>query len=109
MAELTDAVTRAVRGMSWLTGADDAAVKLAPKYAAQIEAGVEDGDGSKALYLGPHLLNALSAGGGTPRGRKDLEVKETPGGKLAAVRDLRGQQKSTKGRGKSSGSARRTP
>ena len=91
-----------------MTRADDAAVKLALKYAEQIETGVEVGDGSRALYLGPHLLNALSALGGTPRGRKDLEVRESVGGKLAAVRDLRGQQKSTKRRAKPSGSARRS-
>jgi hypothetical protein len=44
---------------------------------------------TKALYLGPHLLNALAALGGSPAGRKLLDVKGEARGKLASVRDLR--------------------
>lgn len=87
--------------MKWLTPADHAAVELARSYAATIDQALETGDGlaiTKALYLGPHMLNALSALGGTPTGRKALELKEEARGKLAAVRDIRDRQAPTKKR-----------
>lgn len=85
-------VRAATAAMDWLTPADRAAVDLARSYAETIDAAIESGDPyatTKALYLGPHLLNTLSALGGTPSGRKALALKEEARGKLAAVRDLR--------------------
>lgn len=98
---LSDSVTAATREMTWLTPADGAAVELAKQYATTIDFALESGDGlaiTKALYLGPHLLNALAALGGTPAGRKALELKEEARGKLAAVRDLRERQAPSKKR-----------
>jgi hypothetical protein len=78
--------------MPWLTAADRAAVDLALTYAETIDVAVASGDPllrTKALYLGPHLLSTLAALGGTPAGRKVLDLKEEARGKLASVRDLR--------------------
>lgn len=89
---LADSVDDAVGAMSWLTKADGGAVALAKSYAATIDLALESGDAqtvTKALYLGPHLLNALGALGGSPVGRKALDLKEEARGKLASVRDLR--------------------
>lgn len=99
--ELTESVVAATKAMRWLTPADQAAVTLACSYAETIDAAIETGDGqaiTKALYLGPHLLNTLNVLGGTPSGRKALELKEEARGKLAAVRDLRERQAPTKKR-----------
>ena len=98
---LAESVTDATRAMPWLVPADRAAVDLAASYARAIDAAVESEDQgaiAKALYLGPHLLNTLSALGGTPTGRKALELKEEARGKLAAVRDLRERQAPSKKR-----------
>ena len=101
MASLADSVKAATAKMSWLTPADKAAVQLALSYAETIDSAIESGDQyatTKALYLGPHLLNALGALGGTPSGRKVLELKEEARGKLASVRDLRDRKAPTKKR-----------
>ena len=48
--------------MSWLTSTDQAAVRLVLAYARLIDAAMkrsEEGEVTKALYLGPHLLNTL--------------------------------------------------
>lgn len=47
---------------------DQAVVDLAVRYALQIDAGINAGgqDATKALYLGPHLVNALKELGLTP-------------------------------------------
>lgn len=92
MADLRASVEEATRQMGWLTPADQAAVDLAKSYAETIDLAIESGDAqtvTKALYLGPHLLNALAALGGTPAGRRALDLKEEARGKLATVRDLR--------------------
>lgn len=76
-ATLRAAVEAAVDAMPWLTDVDRGAVTLARAYAAQIDGilcdpviRVERPDLiTKALYLGPHLLNALKELGGTPVGR----------------------------------------
>lgn len=101
MAELLDSITEATAAMKWLTPADRAAVDLAKAYAETIDGALASGDPltiTKALYLGPHLLNTLAALGGTPAGRKALELKEEARGKLAAVRDLRERQAPSKKR-----------
>lgn len=74
---LRAAVEAAVDAMPWLTDVDRGAVTLARAYAAQIDSILTDPDIrefkpeliTKALYLGPHLLNALKELGGTPVGR----------------------------------------
>ena len=101
MSSFADFVTEATDALRWLTLADKAAVELAKSYAATIDSALESGDAqtvTKALYLGPHLLNTLTALGGTPTGRKALELKEEARGKLAAVRDLRDQPAPSKKR-----------
>ena len=45
-------------------------------------------DVTKALYLGPHLLNTLRALGGAPAERKALGEQELVGGKLAQLRSV---------------------
>ena len=86
---LTASVETAVAGMVWLKPTDRAAVDLALTYARRIDEALLEGEGqevTKALYLGPHLLNSLRALGGTPGDRKNLVVEEVVGGKLAQLR-----------------------
>ena len=68
-------IDAAEKDMDWLTGADKAAVELARVYARRIDEATlnEHGqDVTKALYLGPHLLNTLRALGGTPDERTKM-------------------------------------
>ena len=73
---LRESLDASLSGMDWLTDADCAAMDLARAYADAIEDGIARGgqDATKALYLGPHLLNTLTTLGGTPPGRKALEL-----------------------------------
>jgi hypothetical protein len=90
-ASLSEAVERAVGAMTWLKPTDGAAVDLARVYAARIDEALETADGqevTKALYLGPHLLNTLRALGGAPAERKALGAEEAVGGKLAQLRSV---------------------
>ncbi|NKZ90506.1 hypothetical protein GS966_11240 [Rhodococcus hoagii] len=95
MSTLTDAVTESIGKMPWLKDADKGAIALAYAYAKQIDAAVNgEGESSgyeatKALYLGPHLLNALRALGGTPDGRAQLDVTEAVEGALSGIRRKR--------------------
>ena len=84
-------VKGAVKAMTWLRPSDRAAVDLALAYARRIDLALSEGDGpevTKALYLGPHLLNTLRALGGAPAERANLHVEEVIGGKLAQLRAL---------------------
>lgn len=93
MGFLTDSVTTATGKMRWLTDTDQAAVDLALTYAARIDEALDEGEGqevTKALYLGPHLLNTLRALGGTPAERKSLGYEEVVGGTLSKLRSLPG-------------------
>lgn len=72
---LEASVRKSVESMPWLEPSDNAAIELAAIYAARIDEAVDTGDNAlatKALYLGPHLLNTLRALGGTPEERKAL-------------------------------------
>ncbi|AXQ65126.1 terminase small subunit [Gordonia phage Schmidt] len=106
MGKLLDSVDASLERMDWLKDADDAARALARAYAEQIDAvldgefqqkcpdcGTEVGpDASqitKALYLGPHMLNALRALGGTPEGRAGIDVTEQVKGALSGIRQRR--------------------
>ena len=96
MTTLEQAVTESIGQMPWLTAADTGAKALAYAYARQIDAAVgpEAGEVSgyeatKALYLGPHLLNALRALGGTPDGRAQLDVTQAVEGALSGIRNKR--------------------
>jgi len=89
---LTASVRAAVEDMTWLESTDQAAVDLALKYAERIDEALATGEGqevTKALYLGPHLLNTLRALGGAPAERKALGVEQQVGSKLAQLRALR--------------------
>ncbi len=88
---LEKSVTAAVKAMTWLRPSDRAAVDLAVAYARRIDLALKEGDGpevTKALYLGPHLLNTLRALGGAPAERRNFQVEEVIGGKLAQLRKL---------------------
>lgn len=88
---LSESVTAAVESMTWLKASDRAAVDLALTYAARIDEAIETAEGqevTKALYLGPHLLNTLRALGGAPAERKALGLEEAVGGKLAQLRSV---------------------
>ena len=89
---MTEAVHAAVAAMGWLKDSDAGTVALALRYAGQIDAAkdLEPAEAMKALYLGPHLLNALRALGGAPGERKALGVEEEVHGKLAQLRSIRG-------------------
>lgn len=89
---LAESVRSSIEAMSWLEDSDQAAAELAIKYATQVDVAVESGDpeaARSAMYLGPHLLNALRALGGTPVERKALGVESKARGKLALLRDAR--------------------
>lgn len=91
---LTKSVKGSVAKMSWLADTDRAAVDLAVTYAERIDEALATGEGqevTKALYLGPHLLNTLRALGGTPAERKALGAEEAVGGKLAQLRSISGK------------------
>lgn len=90
---LAESVDCAVEAMRWLNESDRAAVALARSYAERIDVAIASGDpdtATKAMYLGPHMLNALKALGGTPAERKALNVEEEAQGKLAQLRAIRG-------------------
>lgn len=79
LGSLEASVRKSVERMPWLAPSDDAAIELAAIYAARIDEAVDTGDNAlatKALYLGPHLLNTLRALGGTPEERKALTSGE---------------------------------
>lgn len=76
-------VMKSVQAMTWLKTTDDGTVQLAREYAKRIDVALryanehpEDAKAqeaaTKALYLGPHLLNTLRALGGAPGERLDL-------------------------------------
>ncbi len=91
-SSLRASVDEAVAAMSWLRESDIAAVDLARAYADRIDEALEFGEGqevTKALYLGPHLLNTLRALGGAPAERKALGFEEAVVGKLAQLRAVR--------------------
>lgn len=78
--------------MTWLTGADKAAVELARVYARRIDQAILSEDGqevTKALYLGPHLLNTLRALGGTPDERMKMLASKGEEKEADPVDDLR--------------------
>lgn len=90
---LRESVAESVKSMTWLAASDQATVDLALTYAGRIDAalsGDDPADATKALYLGPHLLNALRALGGAPAERKALGAEEVVGGKLAQLRSIAG-------------------
>lgn len=89
---LAESVESATGQMRWLQPTDQATVELAMTYARRIDEALETGEGqevTKALYLGPHLLNTLRALGGAPAERKELGVEEAVNGKLAQLRAVR--------------------
>lgn len=68
---------------------DKGVIELCRQYARRIDLALAQADlnpdsaslalaATKALYLGPHLLNALRVLGGTPGDRMDLEEKRKP-------------------------------
>lgn len=61
---------------------DQALVDLAMRYAVRIDDGINEGgqNATKALYLGPHLVNALR------------ELGLTPGGVAKAEANARGEK-----------------
>ena len=90
---LAASVQTAVDRMYWLAPTDQVTVDLALTYAARIDEALEFGEGqevTKALYLGPHLLNTMRALGGTPADRKALAVESDVKGRLGELRALRG-------------------
>lgn len=83
------AVNESVEDMDWIKKSDKAAIELCRQYARRIDLALAASDmdpydnnlrlaATKALYLGPHLLNALKAIGGTPGDRMDLDIKRSP-------------------------------
>lgn len=100
--DLVGAVNAATEAMPWLTDSDQATVDLALSYAEAIDEGLARGgqDATKALYLGPHLLKALQALGGTPLERRAIEQAlngEGGGGKLGKLRDEVAAQRAKRG------------
>lgn len=97
---LVDAVDASIAAMDWVTDADDAAVTLARTYAQRIDEAVAVGEGqevTKALYLGPHLLNTLRALGGAPDARGQLDTGKPASAAASALDKYRQRAKSSKG------------
>lgn len=93
LVSLSDALSDALDAMHWLAPSDVAAKQLAIEYAKRIDEALEFGEGqevTKALYLGPHLLNTLRELGGTPPGRAALSIEAPVKGKLALLREKHG-------------------
>lgn len=91
---LLEAVQQALSAMPWLAPSDVGGVELALAYARRIDEALEGAEGqevTKALYLGPHLLNTLRALGGAPAERKALVGEEVVSGKLAQLRAVSGR------------------
>ena len=91
---LEHSVNESVEDIDYIRKSDKAAIELCRQYARRIDLALAASDmdpedhnlrlaTTKALYLGPHLLNALKAIGGTPGDRMDLETKRTPANKRA--------------------------
>lgn len=90
---LVTTVREAIGAMGWVKDTDQAIVDLALTYAWRIDEAIRTGDDqdvTKALYLGPHLTNALRELGGTPSARQDLRREDHVGNKLAELRSIRG-------------------
>ena len=91
---LVIATRKAVAKMTWLTETDHAAIELAVNYAAAIEKAREEmdvGAFTKLVgWMGPNLLTALKALGGTPAERRAI-VGNLPqvNGRLANLRSGR--------------------
>ena len=88
-ADLVGSLTVTVAAASWLKPTDQTAVDLAFTYARRIDSAIATGEGqevTKALYLGPHLLNTLRELGLTPGARKDLDIEGEVSGKLSDLR-----------------------
>jgi len=89
VSSLAEAVEASFEQMPWLRSADTAAMELARKYAARIDEALATGEGqevTKALYLGPHLLNTMRELGGSPQARKAMQSSDPVGGALASIR-----------------------
>ena len=97
--KLANSVAASVRAMPWLAPSDKAAIDLALTYARRIDEALDAGgeDTTKALYLGPHLLNTLRALGGTPAERKALGTEVSVGSKLAELRGIQSAKSLTAG------------
>lgn len=75
---LESSVTQALAAMKWIEASDKAAVDLTLLYARQIDTFTRSKDPqvkTKGIYLGPHLLRALVALGGTPTARLQHELR----------------------------------
>lgn len=97
---LLQAVDSALADMSWLTAADRGAVALARTYARRIDDALEYAEGqevTKALYLGPHLLNALRALGGTPDARGESGGNDKGGATATRLEEFRKRANERKG------------
>jgi len=82
-------LTATVAAATWLKPTDKTALDLALTYARRIDAALATGEGqevTKALYLGPHLLNTLRELGMTPGARKELDIEGEVSGKLDDLR-----------------------
>jgi hypothetical protein len=80
---LTEAVREAVEAMTWLQTSDAGLIAVAYKYAETID---QAGDVKVIGWVGPHLVNALRALGGSPTDRLALRVDKQPTGALARLR-----------------------
>lgn len=87
-----------IKQMTWLTESDDAAKKLALEYAKLLDAAIDGFERNeltvtefhKMLRLGPDLLAALAALGGTPAARKAMQAEVA--GKVSSTDELRAKR-----------------
>ena len=103
MGDLTEAYNATVDANSELVAdLDDAVIAAGRKIAERIDEATATGEGqevTKALYLVPHMMNALREMYATPKSRHEAGLgKEGARGKLAEVRDLRGRPAPSKKR-----------
>lgn len=94
-------VRQTLKDAPWVESTDQAAVDLAAVYArridqatAEFESGeISSSDFTKALYLGPHLLNTLKALGGAPEDRQKLLAARGDKKEVDPVDDLLKQRR----------------
>lgn len=80
---LSGAVETALKAATWLSDKDAAAVELARKYAALVDAALAGGEmdaiNRAHAVAGPNLQKTLSSLGLTPEARGELGVKDEKG------------------------------
>lgn len=82
-----------------ITPKDQALVDLGVRYAIRIDAGIDEGGqaATKALYLGPHLVNVCRELGLSPSARGAVAVDPADGGGAKVTDELAAMRRRSRG------------